>query len=907
MSHCRLHPDLPIFAIRNGGEHALYVPGRAMPASPELLADLKRSWMSDRGGSTVFRDEALASHLVAAGRTAVDRWEHLFTGCFDPTCLNVQLPYVCNLQCVYCYVRPTPMASMSSRVLHREAVLAAAELVARNCVDKGSPFRLVIHGLGEPCLRWDDLQWCVEITRSVAAAVGISWFAHLSTNGQISCDEADWVGATFNHVTVSCDGPPDVQDAMRPRRDGLASSACLHSTIEALTAHSASVEVRATVTSANARRLDDIVRYCVLSLGVRTIRLELLFARGEGYAGLPVADELAMRFMHACATGRDLGADVIFNSPRLTELHGAYCDTQRQTLRLMPDGKAVNCLFGVCGGRPHAVTLGDYTGPGQPYEIDTEAANAGIRAAFDLPAPCTDCINIYHCARTCPDLCPALASRDRFNCRLRQALTEAIVLQAVRQTSQNAALTIGVSPVSAAQVRGEVRALPEGLNRGQIFRDTLRASRYYDLFKHAMPEPVWKSSQRLFKGASAQEMLWREGACRHNAISVYIHIPYCRHRCLFCDCHSVVAGHARTAQYTRYIRRVITDLEAWFLHGNVAHRRVSTVHFGGGTPDVIGYRLLRILVQAVTDRLAVDSDTEWAIETTSQGCSKDTLEALLSLGFKRLHVGVQTLDDCLRRSVGRNSNAEHVITHLKRALGTGMVTSVDLMYGLPGQTADSLVSDITSLSHIGIHGISLYRLNLSEHNQALLRRFPAFRQNPLRDCITLQAAEQCLAKARYVRNHHVHYALPPDRNLYFRHAIRGEDLLALGASAAGVIGSLEYVCDEYPSYLLHDVLLPPVTVAVSPAPATVWESRQALSLMCGEASAPMGTSVQSDIFQCWLRARLVKRQQSGYRLTALGAWLLSTMLQEMRRSHHNAPSNEFHGCRIGHMPDRRTR
>ncbi len=881
MSHWRLHPDLPIFGIRNGEDNAVYVPGHVMPASPELLTVLKHAWMPDQDGLTVAHDETTSSQLKSAGQAAMQAWKQLFAGGYKPVRLNVQLPYTCNLRCDYCMMRSTNVTSTSPSVLHRDAVHAAAKLIARHCAEEGCPFHLVINGLGEPTLCWEDLHWCVKITRSIAAALGISWTAHLSTNGQLTCDKAEWLGSTFNHVTVACDGPPDIQDVLRPRRDGHPSSACLRATIEAMKRSGATVEVRATVTNANARRLDEIVKYFVHALGVHNIRLELVFACEERRTGMPAAEELAERFLHACATGRDLGANVDFSSPRLTELHSTYCESQRQVLKVMPDGRAANCLFGICTERFYAVRIGDYSEPGQPYEVDPQTAREMIRSASYIPQPCGSCINIYHCSRTCPDRCPNSADLDLYKCRFQQAITEFIVLHSVKQDYQTGIRVNSESLNIENELQTELQALSENLDHRQIMHDTLRAARHYDLRTYTMPEPIWKQKERCIRDEAAQELLWQECAYRKGTMATYLHIPFCRRRCLFCDCHSVVADHAGTAQYVEYVQRIIADLNAWSHHGNITHRRVSTVHFGGGTPDVIGYPLLKTLIQTVANRLAVDTDTEWAIETTAQGCNRELLDLLLSLGFKRLHAGVQTLNNTLRRNIGRKGDAEKVIENLKQAVSSGMVISVDLIYGLPGQTPDSLTSDISKLARIGIHGISLYRLHISENNQAFLHRFPDFRQHPLRDCITLQVAEQCLAKARYVRNHHVHYALPPDRNLYFRHSIRGEDLLALGASASGVMGNIEYVCAPYPDYLHHEPPHPPVTVAVRPMPTTEWQSRLAASLMCGEVSDPKGDLEKSHLFQRWLRACLIKRQPSGYRLTALGAWKLSAMLHEV--------------------------
>jgi coproporphyrinogen III oxidase-like Fe-S oxidoreductase/sulfatase maturation enzyme AslB (radical SAM superfamily) len=882
VSYWRIHPQLPIFAVSDGSTHAAYVPCHVMPVSARLLAELQHIYSDCPADSANVAPPGPAAALVAAAEAANSAWARLGSGLFEPVCLNVQFPYDCDLACSYCYARRTGTPTGSPGSLDRGAILAAAAYVAKRCREKSVPFLLVTQGSGEPAIRWDDLQWCVEATRSAAADAGVPWSGHLSTNGQIDVERAGWIGRTFNHVTVSCDGPPDIQDVVRARRDGTPSSARLAPAIMAIAEGGASIEARVTIMDANARRLPEVVRYLVADLGVSMIRLEPVFGRPEILAGLPDPAELARCCLEACEIGVGLEADVCFASPRLTELHGTYCEAPRQVLRIAPDGRAINCLLGVSTDRAGAVALGHCSPSGGSYSIDQEAVAAVRRAAHLIPQGCVDCINICHCARACPDACPDADVQKSYRCRFQQCLAEASILLAARRASasdQPGALT--PEPVAAA-LRDEVAALPDSIDRDSILGDSLRAARYYTLNTHAMPLPAWSNPDQCIRGDAAQDVLLRESAGRVGAISVYVHLPFCRRKCVFCDCHSVVAGRESAQKYHEYVERLLHDLDIWCLRGGMAGRPVTTVHFGGGTPDAVGYGLLDTLMQAIGSRLSVNPDTEWAIETTSQGSSPECVTQLISLGFRRLHVGVQTLDEGLRRRLSRVSDSKQVLDRLCQAMSRGMVTSVDLLYGLPGQDAASLLADIACLTRIRIHGFSLYRLNLSGQNQGMLRRFPKFRQDPLRECVMLQAAEQSLLKAGYRKNHHVHYALPKDANAYFRHAMRGEDLLAIGASASGSIGPIEYVCARYPEHMKwHSAGLPLEAISqTGPLPAPLCDLFR--SLMCGETPAAEHLPATAiPLWNRWIEVGLLAESHGGCRLTALGAWLLAPMLREL--------------------------
>lgn len=880
MSQERLHPDLPIFAVQDGKTRAVYVPGHVMPATARLLEELRWAWKPATPGAAVRAAPAAAADLLRTAAAVQNDWRQLHTEPFRPLCLNVQFPYSCNLACAYCYTRPAFAATDAQARLNRDAVAAAAERIAGHCAVQKHPFQLVIQGLGEPTQAWDDLQWCVAASRAAAAAAGVAWVGHLATNGQLDEAQAHWVGGAFTHVTVSCDGPPDIQDTVRPRRDGASASARLPGRVAAIAARGAVLEARVTLTGANATRLDDVIRFVVEKLAIRSIRLEPVFAPGTPSAPLPAPDVLVRHCLAACDAGAGLGAEVCLASPDLTRLHGEYCEASRQTLRLMPDGAAVNCLLGADAGHDRAVALGNYDRTARRYCLDEAAIARARSAGAAVPAGCADCVNIYHCVRSCPEACPGALREEHYRCRFQRRLAEAWILRAAGTASWDT--RPGAGSDADRQLQEEVAALPEALDREAILAQARRARRHYALDQHSMPSPVWGHAGQGGVGKESEELLLAESRDRTGAISVYVHIPFCRRRCVFCDCHSVVEGRDRAKRYAEYIEHLTRDLAIWRTRGGVGDRPVTTVHFGGGTPDTIGYPLLEELVAVIRRGLATSPATEWAIETTVDGAAPDGLDRLLALGFRRLHVGAQTLDDGLRRRLGRKNKSAIAIDRLRSAMAKGLVTSVDMIYGLPSQDAGSLIADLIRLSDIGIHGISLYRLNLSSQNQALLRLFPGFRHRPLRECVLLQAAEQMLLRAGYQKNHFVHYALPEDTNLYFRHAVRGEDLLALGASASGSVGLWAYRCDRYAGYRQRAVgALPLAAMAKDPLPPA-WLGLSA-GLMAGWVSVesvPRGAV--SLISDRWLEAGLLVSEPGGYRLTATGAWLLADMLHELR-------------------------
>ena len=195
------------------------------------------------------------------------------------------------------------------------------------------------------------------------------------------------------------------------------------------------------------------------------------------------------------------------------------------------------------------------------------------------------------------------------------------------------------------------------------------------------------------------------------ALGLYIHIPFCKAKCAYCDFYSLAHSEEKMDAYTAALLRHLEEVAP-----RAAGMQVDTVYFGGGTPSYLGTaRLIRIL-QTVQRRYDVTRDAEVTLEANPDSAGDwRALRRLRRAGFNRLSLGVQSTDDELLRRIGRVHTCEQVqqaVTAARKAKLTNL--SLDLIYGLPGQTMEDWQRTLADAVALGPEHLSCYGLKLEE-------------------------------------------------------------------------------------------------------------------------------------------------------------------------------------------------
>lgn len=190
-------------------------------------------------------------------------------------------------------------------------------------------------------------------------------------------------------------------------------------------------------------------------------------------------------------------------------------------------------------------------------------------------------------------------------------------------------------------------------------------------------------------------------------IGVYIHIPFCKSRCKYCDFYSTTLLPLRH-QYAQAV------IEEWKTRVTEA-LDMRTVYFGGGTPSQLADEDIELILDAIKHS-ALSTIEEITLEANPGDLTVDRLKALKSIGINRLSIGIQSFDDNMLQRLGRRHTAQHARQVVKDAQDAGFDNiSIDLMYGLPEQTLDNWQQQIDEALKLKVQHISAYCLSYEEN------------------------------------------------------------------------------------------------------------------------------------------------------------------------------------------------
>lgn len=191
---------------------------------------------------------------------------------------------------------------------------------------------------------------------------------------------------------------------------------------------------------------------------------------------------------------------------------------------------------------------------------------------------------------------------------------------------------------------------------------------------------------------------------------IYIHVPFCQGRCIYCDFYSTTEGEEWKS---RYVDALLAELR--MRRDELPLARVHSIYIGGGTPSQLPARALAAILNEVCRLFPVDSDAEVTVEANPDDVTPEWLAALSHTPVNRLSMGVQSFDDALLRLIRRRHTAQQAVCAVEQAARHGISNvSIDLIYGLPTQTMEQWQADVRQALALDVQHLSAYSLSYEE-------------------------------------------------------------------------------------------------------------------------------------------------------------------------------------------------
>ena len=284
---------------------------------------------------------------------------------------------------------------------------------------------------------------------------------------------------------------------------------------------------------------------------------------------------------------------------------------------------------------------------------------------------------------------------------------------------------------------------------------------------------------------------------------IYLHIPYCLHKCGYCDFNSHPENREEEEVYVSTLMSEIGHY-APQLDGKV----ISTVFVGGGTPTILPPASLEKILGNIKNHFNLSTDCEITIEANPATIKQETLAEIRSSGFNRISIGVQSFDDEELKLLERVHNEDEIHTTMDRARLAGFNNlSIDLMFSLPNQTPDKWMSNLQKAlkkkpDHISAYGLTIEPATafFKSHERGLLPLPPEETQLEM-----FQTTNETLQLAGYHQYEISNYARPGFECKHNLNYWDNGDYLGLGAGASSYLNGERFKNTSLPSRYIREV------------------------------------------------------------------------------------------------------
>jgi oxygen-independent coproporphyrinogen-3 oxidase len=265
--------------------------------------------------------------------------------------------------------------------------------------------------------------------------------------------------------------------------------------------------------------------------------------------------------------------------------------------------------------------------------------------------------------------------------------------------------------------------------------------------------------------------------------SVYVHVPFCAHKCPYCDFNTYAVTKAPEREY---VDAVCSEVARYATHASFAGRRVQSVFFGGGTPSFLSGAGIGEIVNTINTHFSIETGAEITLEANPNHAEKQRLQGFLNAGINRVSFGVQSFNQEQLALLGRDHSADEARQAVLSAHDVGLRNiSLDIIFGVPGQSMEVLERDLEEALTLPLTHLSTYSLTIEPGTPFFQRQERGLLKLP-EDSRVAQMLERIpvVLEARGFRRYEIsNYAKAGYESRHNTVYWRGGDYLGVGAGA----------------------------------------------------------------------------------------------------------------------------
>lgn len=407
----KLHSKLAIFKVYNKEKQIIYTPGYSIELPYEISDNELIQFFDNPNVVDNALLKSIIDDFINLAENTENNWQSINFDDFQIKNLTIHCGIECNLNCEYCY---TKNSKTNNSIIKGFPDIQLIESTLNHIIKQKkqtNKLTIVYHGSGEPTLFWDELISSYSEIYNILTENNIKPFFYISTNAQITKIQLDWLIENIDLIGLSYHG-------LRYKKNE--NILDFPEICKELAFAAKDFDIRITITPERINKQYDVVKYLIENCFATHIRIEPQYLQTNSCFSISDAKLFYNQFKKAQNYANLQNVECTYSGVRLDELHGTYCEILRNSLRLTPNG-----LFGNCFAflkKSEKYFLGQITNQqikliDNPHELKKQAQ--------DLPKPCNECINIYHCSRTCPDFCiyDKNAEIEKFKCKLNQLIS----------------------------------------------------------------------------------------------------------------------------------------------------------------------------------------------------------------------------------------------------------------------------------------------------------------------------------------------------------------------------------------------------------------------------------------------------------------------------------------------------